>query len=178
MLRLHAFLALSVIAAGAGCASDPGGPGSLAPTVVSVAPAAGATGVGTTAPIVIGFSHAMLQGMETNVVLHQGTVTGPAVAGTWTWSGDRRTLTFVPSAPLEAATTWVLHLAPTLTSAMGEPLDHGACAGLGGQGVTSGMMGGGMPGGMMRDSMGPGMMGAGWRMAGGGYGMIFTFTTA
>lgn len=170
----HAPLALAALAALA-CSSDSARPSGPTPTVVAVAPAAGTTGVSTTAPVVVTFSQPMMQGMEANVVLHQGAVTGPAVAGTATWSADRTTLTFTPAAPLQSATTYVLHLAPTLTGMNGQRLDHGSCSGIGGQGVTSGMMG---SGGMMGGSMGPGMMGDGWQMVGGSYGMFFTFTTA
>lgn len=148
-----------------GCSMDAPGPGASTLTLLSVSPANGVSGVSPTAPITLVFSHAMMQGAEMNVVLHQGTVTGPVVPGTAQWSDDRTVLTFTPDAPLTAATTYVLHLTPALMSATGQRLDHGSCARLGGQSVPGSMMGGGM-------------MASGGRMANGSYGMTFSFTTA
>ena len=145
-----------------------------APTVLSVAPTSGATLVDPGTAVTITFSHAMMSGMEALVVLHKGSVTGPAVMAVASWSTDR-SLTLKPSTPLEARTTYVIHLAPALRDSDGAPLNHGACSALGGQRVTSAMMGGGM---MSGGSMGPGMMGGGWQPVNGGYGMLFTFTTA
>ena len=113
--------------------------------------------------------------MERNVVLHEGSITGPAVAGGATWSADRQTLTFVPAAPLRSSTTYVLHLAPTMMAQSGARLDHAGCSALGGTTVTSGMMGHEtMGGGMMEGGMG----GSGWDMMNGSWGMSFVFTTA
>ena len=145
------------------------------PTILSVIPAQGASGVSPTAPVTVTFSHAMMPGTETYVALHEGSVSGPAVAGASTWSGDRQTLTFLPATPLQPARTYVLHVAPTMTTAAGRRLDHAGCAALGGQSVTSGMMDGS---GMMGGTMGSGMMGAGWQAAGASHGMAFTFSTA
>lgn len=139
------------------------------PAVLNVAPANGTTNIAVSGSITVTFSHAMQPGMEMLVILHEGSVTGAVVAATASWSADRRTLTLTPNAPLKAKTTYVLHLAPTLRGADGAPLNHAACAVLGGRTVTGSMMGGGM---------GAGMMGSGWQPANGTYGMIFTFTTA
>lgn len=136
--------------------------------VEAVRPANGAVAA-TTTLVSITFSHAMMQGMESRIVLHEGSVTGSAVNGSAVWSADRRTLTFTPSAALKAAMTYVLHLAPGLRSTDGVYVDHGSCSGMGGRSVSAGMMGSG--------GMGTGMMGDGWQAINGTYGMIFTFTT-
>lgn len=159
--------------ASAGCASDTTGPAAFTPAIVSVAPAAGATDISVTAPVVVTFSHAMGTGMATEIVLHEVSLAGTAVAGSASWSTDRTSLTFVPAAALQPLTTYVLHLAPVMTTADGGPANHGAC----GQGRSGGMMGGGMMGGGMMGSGTTGMMGAGWKMADGSYDMTFSFTT-
>lgn len=138
-------------------------------TVQSVSPASGAV-VATTTAVTVTFSHAMMPGMESLVVLHEGSITGPVVSSSAAWSPDRRTLTITPAAGVKAATTYVLHLAPGLRSASGNYVDHGSCSGMGGRSVSAGMM-------MGSRGMG-GMMGAGWQAADGTYGMIFTFTTS
>ena len=171
MPRYTAMVA-TLFLASAGCASDTTGPAAFTPAIVSVAPASGATGISVTAPVVVTFSHAMGTGMAMDVVLHEVSIAGTLVAGSALWSTDRRSLTFAPAAALKPLTTYVLHLAPVMTTGSGGPANHGACAGPGGQVMSGGMMGGGM--------MGPGttgMMGAGWRMADGSYGMTFSFTT-
>ena len=173
--RRAAAAALVLLATLAACSSEPVGIRSEDLVVLSVVPAGGATGVSTTAPIVVAFNHPMMPGADALVALHEGTATGPLVDGTTTWSADRTTLTFTPSAALRPATTHVLHLAPSLADIDGRRLSHAGCAALGGRTVTGGMMGGGAMGG---GAMGPGSMGPGWEMSGGGYGMSFTFTTA
>ena len=150
-------------------ATHMGGPGmSGAVALQSIAPANGAIGVSPTTPTTMRFSGAMGGGMESYVLLHEGTLTGPVVAGRWSWSGDRRTLTFTPDAPLRARTTYLIHMGGGMRAADGALMDYGSCAGLGGRSVSAGMMAGG----------GSGMMGSGWQGTDGGYGMIFTFITA
>lgn len=139
----------------------------------SVSPASGTTGVSLTMPMTMQFSGAMGRGMESYMLVHEGTVTGPVVAGRWSWSDDRRTLTFTPDAPLRARTTYLIHMGGGMRAADGALLDYGSCAGLGGRSVSAGMMAGG--GSRM---MGSGWLGSGWQGSDGGYGMIFTFTTA
>ncbi|HEU5174214.1 MAG TPA: Ig-like domain-containing protein [Gemmatimonadaceae bacterium] len=168
MLGRTAVVALASLATMA-CANSTG-PAEAVPAVLAVVPASGATGVSLTAPVMVTFSHSMMPGMEANVLLHEGLLTGPVITGSAAWSTDRRTLTFTPSAALKPGTTYLLHLAPTLVAANGQGIDHGACTALGGQNVTGAMTGGGM--------MGSGMMGSGWEMSSGSYGMIFRFTTA
>jgi hypothetical protein len=110
----------------------------------------------------------MMVGMELLVILHEGTVLGPQVAGSFSWSSDRTTLTFAPAEALESKTTYVLHLSPNLQDARGRGIDFAGCAQrVGDQRPTRGMMGGGMTG-------------SGWQPGAGtwGYGMTLTFTTA
>jgi len=148
------------------------------PTVLGVSPANAATGVDLAQPVVLTFSGPMMPGMETLVVLHEGTLAGPAVAGVATWSADRTVLTFTPSAPLKRNMTYVLHLAPSLMGASGRPINLDACARLGGRYATGGMMGVSAGTGMTNGAWRPGMMGDGWRAADGTFGMFFSFTTA
>lgn len=155
----------------AGCGADPTGSVPLT-AVASIAPAGGSIGVDPAAPIVISFTRAMRSGMERYVALHEGDVTGPVVAGSWTWSADRTSLTFVPAAPLKSQTRYALHLGGGINDASGQPLDHRRCQSQhGGRWATTGMMGGGMMGNRS-------MMGPGWHGANGTYGIVFTFTTA
>lgn len=157
--------------------TDPADPSAIRPTVLAVSPVSGTIGVDPTKPVVINFSHQMMTGMEMLVVLHEGTVTGPQVAGSSVWSSDRAVLTFTPSAPLKAKTAYILHLSPSLQGANGQMINMTAGGMMGGQFVTGGMMGS-AGGGMMNGQWGPGMTGAGWQASNGTFGMFFTFTTA
>lgn len=162
-------LSLVPLALGA-CGGDPTAP-ALTARVVSIVPSGGAWGVDRNAPIVVTFSHPMRSGMEQYAALHAGAATGPVVAGTWAWSGDRTTLTFSPAQPLESQTQYTLHLGGGMRATDGGFVDYGPCLGqYGGQWVTQQMMGGGM--------MGGGMLGSGWRHPNGTFGMVFGFTTA
>jgi hypothetical protein len=160
-----ALVTMSVLASGCRNATVVGD----SPTVQAVVPANAATGVDPNAAVVITFTHAMMTGMEMRVALHNESLSGTEVAGSATWSSDRRTLTFTPAQPLESATRYALHLAGAMLAASGQQLNHSQCLALGGQPVTGGMMGGGM---------GQGMMGPGWQANDGTYGMAFTFTTS
>ena len=146
--------------------------------VLSVSPASATTGVDPLRPIVITFSRGMMPGMESRVILHEGAVTGPPVAGSAVWSTDRTTLTVTPSTPLKAHTAYTVHLSPGLKAASGQSIDLRSCTQFGGVYATGTMMGLAQGAGMMNGSWGPGMMGDGWRAADGTYGMIFMFTTA
>jgi hypothetical protein len=148
-----------------------------APAVVSIRPSASTTGVDPSLPITITFSMSMMPGAEMLVVVHEGSVTGPQVAGTSAWSADRKVMTFTPAAMLKAKTTYVVHIAPSITAANGKAVDPASCTSIGGHVVTGGMMGSAQSG-MMNGSWGPGMMGAGWKAGDGTFGMMFTFTTA
>jgi ABC-type transport system substrate-binding protein len=158
--------------AAAGAPDSPSAPSSASTVVTSIIPRGGATTVDPNAPVVIAFSHAMMIGMEALVALHDGSITGPEVAGAASWSSDRTRLTFTPSAGLKLKTTYVLHLSPNLKDSKGATVNWSGCAAaLGGQAVPSGAYPGGMMGGMMR---------SGWQAGSGTWwmGMTFTFTTA
>ena len=160
-----------VLAALAACSADShmSGPGAGARVALqSVSPPNGATGVSVTMPMAMRFSGPLGGGMERYVVVHEGSVAGAAVPGRWNWSDDGRTLTFTPDVPLKSRTTYAIHMGSGMRAADGAPLDYGPCAALGGRAAAGPMMGG----------AGRGMMGPGWQGGDGGYGMIFTFTTA
>lgn len=161
----------------AGCSDDGFSPDPLEPTLLeAVAPVGGAASVSVGSTVTVTFSRAMMHGMETLAVLHEGPVTGPVVSGQWSWSADRTRLTFTPAQPLKPATRHTLHLGGGIRDAQGRVIDmqHHA-AHMGGQWATGGMMQGG--GGMMGTGGGS-HMGAGWQHANGSYGMLFAFTTA
>jgi hypothetical protein len=168
MKRVVMFPLGALVAGLAACSTDMMSYDSDAVIVESVSPPNGAV-VATTTLVSVTFSHPMMQGMESLIAVHEGSVTGPAVSGSAAWSADRRTLTFTPSASLKAATMYVLHLAPGLRSTDGVYVNHESCGVMGGRSVSSSMMG--------SSGRGPGMMGDGWQAIDGTYGIIFTFTT-
>lgn len=96
----------------AGCMTA-GNPLALAsvdgPTVVSIQPASGMIGIEPASPVLLRFSRPMVVRMDTFVMLHEGSVVGPAIAVSATWSVDRTTLTLVPTNALRRATTYVVH---------------------------------------------------------------------
>lgn len=166
-LRGIALAGAVAIAACSGSATDPSAEADP-PVVVSVIPASNAASVNPSSRITIVFNHSMMVGMELLVILHEETVAGPKVPGSFFWSPDRTTLIFVPAEALKSKTTYVLHLLPNLKDATGRAIDFAGCAQrVGGQRATAGMMGGGM-------------MGSGWQPGSGtwGYGMTLTFTSA
>ena len=165
--RGAAFVAAIATAACFGSTTDPSADAGL-PVVLSVTPAADATSANPSSPITIVFNHSMMVGMELLVMLHEGPAAGPTVAGSFAWSSDRTTLTFVPAEALKSKTTYVLHLSPNLKDSAGRGIDFAGCAQrVRGQPSTGGRMG-------------EGMMGSGWQPRSGtwGYGMTVTFTTA
>ncbi len=170
-------LAAGACAAGNSTPTDASSTRADAPAVLSVLPAAGTIGADPTRPIALTFSMPMMTGMEMLVIVHEGTVTGPQVAGTTAWSADRTILTFTPSAQLKAKTAYVLHLSPSLRGANGNTMTMAGGLAIGGKTVTAGMMGTAASG-MMNGQGVNGMMGAGWMAADGTFGMIFLFTTA
>lgn len=158
--------------------SDPAVPGGDEVTaLLSVQPASGSANVSVGTTVVVAFDHGVAAGMEAYAALHEGTLAGPVVAGTWTRSADGTKLTFTPAAPLKPSTPYVIHLGGNMMDEDGHRVDlemHGSS--MGGQWATQSMMTGGM--GMDGGSMGS-HVGAGWQHPGNGsYGMIFTFTTA
>lgn len=140
--------------------------------VASVTPAGGSVAVPTNVIMTVSFSGPMRNGMEMYAAVHQGSVTGPVVPGSWMWSADHMQLRFTPTMPLQAHTTYTMHLGGGMLDTDGSPVDYQSCVDrMGGAWATPAMMGGGMMGGTS-------MMGPGWQGANGMYGMTFTFTTA
>ena len=90
-------LALGVVA----CSTNPTSPVSRT-VVASVVPAGESVAVPTGSPVMVTFSNPMQPGMQTYAALHEGSVIGPVVAGTWMWSSDHTRLTFTPTMALQA----------------------------------------------------------------------------
>jgi hypothetical protein len=169
----------------AACEGDSTEPVVEESALLSVIPAGGAVGVDINLPITIQFSHSMMQGMEEYADVHEGEVEGPLVNGTWSWNATFTELTFTPDAPLMPQTQYVIHIGGGMRDEEGRHIDyeqHGF--GMGGEWMTEQMHQGGQHGygtghGGMGGMGGGTGMGQGWIHPGnGGYGMIFTFTTA
>ena len=155
-----------LLAVGA-CTMDPAG-SQPETQIASVVPAANAENVDPGSAIRIRFSHGMMQGMESYMALHEGSVSGPVVAGMWMWSADRTEATFRPAAALTTRTAYVIHVGGGLWDAEGRMLGLGEhCLQLGGQWAQRSMMG-----------SGGAMMGSGWSHVNGTYGMVFRFVVA
>lgn len=164
---------------------DSGEPPAAGETMLlSVAPEGGSTGVGVDTVITVEFSHPMDPSMSEYADVHEGDITGPEVAGAWTWHENDTVLRFTPDGPLRPATDYVVHLGAGMTDADGEHVDmeeHGHQ--MGGEWATDEMMtGGGHMGGPGHGGTGmdpSGHMGGAWdHPSNGSHGMIFTFTTA
>jgi hypothetical protein len=168
MRLLSRSIAIVAVTTASACGGDLGTSPASTVELLSVSPAAASVGVSVSSSVILTFSSPMMAGMEARVMLHEGSVTGPEVAGFASWTSGRTVLTFTPSAPLKSHANYVIHLAGDMRGASGSSLNHEACAARGGSVVTGGMMSGGYSGGMM---------GPGWRSASGSYGMIFAFTT-
>jgi hypothetical protein len=171
-----AFLMIPVLAGA--CDDEPTGADLQEAVLLSVVPQGDATGVDPNAPIVIEFSHGMMEGMEGFADVHEGQVEGPLVPGSWSWNGTRTQLTFTPDSALKPQTQYVIHIGGGMQDQNGQHINfqqHGA--GMGGQWMTQQMHQGGQHGyGMGQGGMG---MGEGWVHPGnGGFGMLFTFTTS
>ena len=176
-----AIVALVALAAGA-CSGDVIAPEDDTAELLSMVPAPGAVDVSVGASVDITFDHAIGFGMREFAALHEGSLTGPVVDGTWALSEDRTVLMFTPDQQLKAATTYVVHLGAGMTDEQGHHVgleQHGV--GMGGQWATQSMMTGGGMGSGMGSGMGENgqMMGDGWaHPTNGSYGMVFSFTTA
>jgi hypothetical protein len=136
------------------------------------------------APVVIQFSHPMMQGMEEYADVHEGEVEGPLVPGAWRRRADLAALTFTPDASLKSQIRYAIHIGGGMQDQEGHHInfeEHGF--GMGGQWMTQQMHQGGQHGyGMGQGGMGGGMggtgMGAGWTYpTNGSSGMVFSFTT-
>lgn len=176
----HMSMHSAIVALGALVAAGCAGPMEVvgiddASGVLSVTPAGGSQGVDPSQPVVVRFNKSMMRGMEMLVLLHERTVDGPVVVGSYAWSADRRTLTFTAATRLSPRSQYVVHLAPDLRVGSGERLNHSACVGLGGRPVAGSMM---TSGAMPRAGMGAGMMGKGWSPVGDSHGMMFVFVTS
>lgn len=179
--RATSLTALALLAVLPACdeASSPTGVGPNTETALqTVVPRGGATDVDPADPVTVTFNHPMNPAMADYVGLHEGDVTGPEVAGTWSWSEDLTELAFTPDEPLKPATTYTIHLGGGLRDGWDRPVDCQTYGpGMGGQWAWGSMWGGGGP--MMGGGAGGGShMGDGWQHANGSYGMIFSFTTA
>jgi len=163
------------VAAGA-CGKDAAAPLAPRTELLSVVPQGGATDVDPTQPIVVAFNHPLAQHMTEYAALHEGDVTGPEVAGTWSLEQDDSVLVFTPDQPLKPATQYTIHVGGGMMDRDGDEVGFDMYGSMmGGQWATQTMMGGGMTGGGM---MGGSYMGDGWQGANGMYGMVFHFTTA
>lgn len=154
--------------------------------LLHVAPPGGATDVDPTEPVVLGFDHPVSPLMTRYAALHEGDVTGDQVPGSWSLSDDGTELTFVPDAPLKAATLYTIHLGGAMTDVHGHMVEleeHGPDMGgewaweemFGHEGSGEMGHGGGMGGGEWE---GHTHMDESWQHANGAYGMVFQFTTA
>jgi hypothetical protein len=156
-----AVLSITVVA----CSNDAVAP-EPATQLASVFPAGGSIDVDPGTAITIQFSHPMMNGMENYVMLHEGSVNGPVVAGVWSWSADRLRLSFHPASPLRSATQYTIHLGGGMMDANGRTIGFGHHGEqMGGRWAT---------GSMMHDQ---GHMGSEWQHTNGTCGMVFTFTT-
>ncbi len=132
-------LSTAIVTLAAACQDNATAPVENAPAaLLSVQPAGGSIDVAVGADVVIAFDHAIAEGMEEYAALHEGSVVGPEVAGTWTRSADGLTLTFTPAAPLKPATTYVIHIGGGMMDEDGHTVDldmHGMA--MGGHGPPS-----------------------------------------
>jgi hypothetical protein len=96
-------------------------PDTVAPRIVSFAPASGATGVAARAPVVVKFSELMngatISASTVHLRVSGQTTDVPAVV---TYSGS--TVTLQPSAPLAGNTTYQVIVSGTITDASGNPI--------------------------------------------------------
>lgn len=95
------------------------GADTTAPTVSSVAPANGATGVAATTAVSVTFNEAMNQA-ATHGAFSLTPAGGSPVAGAFSWSGT--TMTFTPSAPLASSTSHAAIVTTAASDSAGNPL--------------------------------------------------------
>lgn len=96
---------------------EPDGDGTVAPTVQSTSPAAGATAVAATSAIELVFSSAM-----DKASVEAAFVATPAIACAWSWSNGDTIATCSPAAALVADTTYALTLSASARDENGAPL--------------------------------------------------------
>jgi Bacterial Ig-like domain len=156
-----------------GCGDDNATAPDSETVLESVSPAAQATGVDPSTPVVMRFSGPMASGMEQYVDIHQGGIDGPVVPMTCTFSADRATLTCAHDEPLRTRTHYTIHMGSGMMDGSGHRAEiesHGMA--MGGQPVTGQMMGG------MHNGQPTGMMGQDWHDGDDHLGMAFTFETS
>lgn len=176
-LKWRITMALGLIAALGGCSQTPADAAlDDVALLLSVEPSGGSLNVAVDRAVVVTFSHALATGAERYAALHEGSVQGVVVSGTWKASPGRVVLTFKPDAPLKPATAYAIHLGGSMSATAGHMVDLGTHGlGMGGQWAGGAMMGG--MGGIGSASMT--MMGSGWsHPTNGSYGMVFAFGTA
>lgn len=92
-----------------------------APTVESVSPLDDATDVGVTTSVIVTFSEAMDEsGTEDSFSLRTDSTD---VSGTFSWSGNSRTMTFAPTNDLEEGTTYQVIVSTVAEDAAGNHID-------------------------------------------------------
>jgi len=180
-VRMASVALMAVLAGGCGSGGNHGsGPmeasrlplSSEAPAFLSVSPRGGATGVETTASLVLRFGVGMQLGMEAYVDLHEGGLDGPTVPLSCAWTRDGTALTCSSLEPLRSRTAYWIHLGGGLVTAGGHRLDLGFYGPMyGGQWLSGPMLGGSHAGHAW------GTMAPRWRHGAGSYGMAFGFTT-
>ena len=92
----------------------------VAPTVVSRSPAAGATGVGLTANVLVGFSEAMVK--PSAEAVHLRTADGVVVPAAVSWNATTNTVIVNPTDALAATTTYEVVLTAGITDLAGNPV--------------------------------------------------------
>lgn len=150
--------------------TDP--PGGDTTALVAVIPQGGSTNVDVGSIVDMEFDGSMQDGMEMYAAMHNGDVTGPEVAGTWTWSQNHTHLEFTPTQDLMPDTEYTIHMGGGMTDAGGHLIDMETNGpGMGGDWATGGMMNPGGGGGHPHT-------GDGWQHTNGSFGMLFSFSTA
>ena len=141
--------------------------------LVAVIPQGGSTDIDPGSMFVMEYDDSMQDGMEMYAAIHIGDVTGPEVAGMWTWSQDHTHLEFAPTQNLMPDAEYTIHIGGGMMDAGGHVIDLGTHGpGMGGVWATGDMMN---PGGMMG---GHDHMGEGWQHSNGSFGMVFGLSTA
>lgn len=133
--------------------------------ITSLTPAASATQVDVGTTIELTFNHPVPHAMEAYVMVHEGGVDGPAVTGTWMWSGTGMHLEFHPDLPLLGQQRYTLHLGGAMQDTEGHMLDYDYCRTVQGMAWA------------WSDGMHGHQMGAGWMHENGSYGLTAWFET-
>jgi len=174
-------LPLLALLTSAACSSDtplaPGlTPGAGEALLIGVEPAGGSVGVGLDARVTLEFDRAMNPAMSSYADVHEGSLAGSEVPGTWEWLDDDTMLRFIPSGAFQPATTYAIHVGGGMMDADGHVVDlETHRVEMSGEWATDAMMGEALGGHMdPADHMG----GAWDHPSNGSHGMFFTFTTA